>query len=300
MGEMKNIAPWNDGGQQPSKTVYKWGMYMKAVKGMNSSITEGLSTTTVLGASQNFYTPLYMSTTVGYSKTNVIGRRGTTITGNETKGVWGREIKQNKMDKYEFFNANTYKFIGGKDYKIEAKEGGSTVDGADENGNVGTYEVKPYQKNYHEVFQAYAKNQSTIASHSISSISQGTYELGSVGAFNIVSQGQGISLLAQDGYLIQGGQTATITGTNSLSLSSDNQVTASGGGAQIQLAGGKATIGPTVDLGVPGAVVALNANAIDTLQNNLIQAQAEAEQARLDAEAAEAGFAARILNFLSY
>jgi len=204
------------------------------------------------------------------------------------------------MDKYEFFNANTYKFIGGKDYKIEAKEGGATVDGADENGNVGTYEVKPYQKNYHEVFQAYAKNQSTIASNSISSISQGTYELGSVGAFNIVSQGQGISLLALDGYLIQGGQTATITGTNSLSLSSDNQVTASGGGAQIQLAGGKATIGPTVDLGVPGAVVALNANAIDTLQNNLIQAQAEAEQARLDAEAAEAGFAARILNFLSY
>jgi hypothetical protein len=293
--------PWNtNDAESPGFTSYKWGANAKIYRGANIDFTTGVKSSSVLGASNSNvlglynsnvfggyisnYGPLSCSNYLGWRWTNIIGYDTQYIAYNTQKTVAGKEMTWVKDDKYDFLSKNAYKFVSGKETKVELKNVGAT--------SYQNLDFTPLKEGYAETFTSYSATDKLLAA-------QTTYQAIS-GADHKILSGQNVLVQAIGNVNMASNTGATVSSNGATKLLSATDVTVagnesatfSGGGVVLKFANGSAYLGPEVTLGMPAIAVVVT--PADTSAAAAAIAAAAAAQAAAETAATQAELAAGI------
>jgi len=295
----QDFSPFNNQGEEPSKTAYKWGLYAKAVKGFNVDVTYGIKNSNTIG--------LYFSTVgnpvlalgaplvaLGLAKAGFATYDWSLLTtllpgkfeilysdkwdfnfftnrkmvlGCDNKNTGG-ENNHCRGKKYEIYDSDLYKFVKGTEYKCEAKGVANLVRIIDEREDFATTVTtfKTEEKNL-------ASKDSKLEAGEAVTITAGSTVTGTgqTGVKFTATTGDA-EYISTAGNALLKGATASVEGVQSAELKNN--------GASVSCAAGKVTISPMLEAGMPGVAVVDVTATLNTLAGDLAAAQAEAAAAR--------------------
>jgi len=308
MGE--NIfTEWaNSGTDDPSSKTYRWGINKKVVKGVNTDTTYGVKNSNTVG--------LYFSTVgnpvlaAGAIAVAVVLNAGAALLGKpgsysyfttllpgkfeilysdkwdvqfftNNKFVLGTDNKNTggewgscRGHKYETYYGDLYKYIYGKEHKIEAK---------------GKSEIKAYIN----LMSTYASDWKAYSAYDTRLKATNDNEQ-TAGRDLVLDAGRDVTGMSTRHIALIASQNAQLGAVNNLVLNAGATAKLTGGteleagitGAGMKVTAGKVTLGPMVDIGIPSPITGQVQVVVNDLAAQLAAAQAEANAAKLEAQAA--------------
>jgi len=295
----QDFSPFNNKGQEPSQTAYKWGLYAKAVKGFNVDVTYGIKNSNTIGfyfstvgnpilavgapmvalglAAAGLSTFTWSSLTtllpgkfeILYSDKwdfNFFTNRKMVL-GCDNKNTGG-ENNHCRGKKYEIYDSDLYKFVKGTEYKCEAKGKANLVRVIDEREDFATTVTtfKDTEK------QMASKSHTTEAGEAVTINAGTTFKGNAQQSIAFVAQTGSANLISIGKNALVKGQTVSVQGMTSAEMKIN--------GASLTVSAGKVTASPQLEAGMPGVAMVDVTAAINTLQADLAAAQGQAAAAR--------------------
>lgn len=305
MGE-NIVAEWAHEGEEPSSKTYRWGVNKKVVKGVNTDTTYGVKNSNTVGlyfstvgnpvlatgaiavavglnfgiklaggpGSYAFFTTLLPGKfEILYSdKWDVqFFTNNKFVLGTDNKNTGGEWVNC-RGHKYETYYGDLYKYMYGKEYKIEAK---------------GNSEKQSFIK----TFKTYATNWKAFSDYTDSKASKDNTV--DAGEDVLINAGRDVTATSTRHIALIASQNAQLGAVNNLVLNAGATAKLTGGteleagitGAGMKVTAGKVTLGPLVDIGIPSPITGQIQVVVSDLAAQLAAAKAEANAAKLEAQA---------------